>query len=225
MFTKSLRAGVIAMTLALPVTAKADLLVEITFEEQQTRAQGSRKQNGRCSSTIILRQLGPMLFQENGSSNCKIFKVGEVRGADGSAAAGVFAPNSGRVVTTCEYSGKSRVEKCSDGTQIRLPSSGKVDYRATYTKQSKYKLTNSSLTASRTLIRVLETAEGSNQKTESESSLKVAFKGNTCTLQAFKGVSAVRVARKKGSTTSWSGVKLSEERKLASPGTCRVISR
>lgn len=215
--------GVLAVCLSGPASAQA-LNIEISFQEKQTKVDGGRRKAGKCTSKIALKTFGPNLFMENAGSNCKIFEVGKFKGADGSNTATVFEKGSGKVVTKCTYDGTSKVEKCSDGTRVKVPGVGDVSYRATYTKQSKFDVSGKGVKASRTVIRQLETQDGNNQLAEAEMEVQVVISGDSCELKKFKGVSEYRVAKKLG-TTKWSGVKLKELRELSGKATCKIISR
>lgn len=206
------------LALAPAGAARAELNIEVSFSEKQSRTQGLSRKRSTCNTTYAIKTLGPLLFLETKRSDCRTFRVGDLQGADGSAAAIVFEGPNARTSKRCSYSAANRTERCSDGSRVRVPDGPKVDYQSQITTRSQYSRKASGLTLSRVMQRELKTAEGSEQRTDAELQLRLVMNGKNCELVSFSSKAQSRVVR------GGSG-KLSESRELARAGACRVISR
>ena len=214
-----------ALLASLPATtAQADLKLRITFTEKQVLSRGFGRSNDTCRTTYDVNQFGRLLAIETVKSNCKTFEIGAKRGADGSAAALVFEGRSSRTTKSCTYAAKSRTERCSDGSRVRLPPGIPVDYKANQVTKARYQLSNSGLTASMGVNRVLTTAEGSKQVTEAGFRMKVALQGGKCQLTELVSSSKTTVAEP-GRGRVVKGATQRESRKLVKAESCQVISR
>lgn len=214
-----------ALAACLPASAaQAELKLRLSFTEKQLRSRGLGRSNDTCRTEYVVNQFGRNLAIETARSNCKTFEIGAKRGADGSASALVFEGASSRRSKRCTYSARSRTERCSDGSQVRLPPGITVDYKATVDTRSRYQLSRSGLTATITVNRVLTTAEGSKQITEAGFRMKVALNGNACQLTDLVSSSTTTVAEP-GRGRVVKGATQRESRKLVKAESCQVLSR
>ncbi|QDC07740.1 hypothetical protein FHY55_00085 [Oceanicola sp. D3] len=218
---------ILAATLmaSLPATpAVAELKLRVSFSEKQVRSRGLGRSNDTCRTTYDIKQFGGLLAIETVKSNCKTFEIGAKRGADGSASALVFEGPSSRSTKSCAYTAKTRTERCSDGSRVRLPPGIKVDYKANVETRARYNLTRSGLTATMGINRVLTDAEGSKQVMEAGFRMVVALQGNTCKLTELVSSATTKVAEA-GRGRVVKAAPQRESRKMIKAESCQVISR